>query len=742
MGLRDGAMQEPVTASTVPEQRLAEAQRIARVGSWSWDVLSDSVTWSDQLFRNYGLEARTGPASVAAYLERVHPSDRERVERAIAGTIATLTPYEHEYRIVHPDGEVRVMHARGEVTQRSGDTVLQLTGYCQDVTERWTAEEKRRHAQRELAGHQMVLARIARGEPLKATLDLLCREIEASYPGTLCSVLMVSGDGEVLRLVAAPSLNSSVRARIDRLRIVEGKSVCGSAAARNRSVIVEDTMVDSLTEEFSDLVTEQGLRSVWSQPLHDASGHVVGTFAIYRTVPHRPDVLEQRAVAAAVSLAALALQRDQHIARLEAAARFDSLTGLVNRSRFLSDLSDRLLTREHRPAVLFLDLDGFKWINDGLGHAEGDRILQAIADRLRSVVDKGTIVARLGGDEFALLVADADTDTVEDLAQLIESAMAAPFSLHGGEFFFSISIGIAFSTPSTDAEGLMRDADAAMYVAKAMAGSAHCTFTPRLRDHMTRRLALEADLRRAIERDEFVMHYQPTVDLRTRTWAGVESLVRWQHPTMGLVAPDSFIPLAEETGLIVPLGSHIFNRVMKMAVELGEELPPTGMALNVSARQLCDPSFVTNLVTALEHHGLPPHSLAIEITETALIENLETAHAALSQLSRLGMRLIVDDFGCGYSSISRLREFPITAMKIDKSLCVDLGKDKASDNIVESIVNLAHALKLSVVMEGIETSLAATTSRNVGADLGQGYFFTRPCPAEQLAGILTQRPAF
>jgi len=623
MGLRDGAMQEPVTASTVPEQRLAEAQRIARVGSWSWDVLSDSVTWSDQLFRNYGLEARTGPASVAAYLERVHPSDRERVERAIAGTIATLTPYEHEYRIVHPDGEVRVMHARGEVTQRSGDTVLQLTGYCQDVTERWTAEEKRRHAQRELAGHQMVLARIARGEPLKATLDLLCREIEASYPGTLCSVLMVSGDGEVLRLVASPSLNSSVRARIDRLRIVEGKSVCGSAAARNRSVIVEDTMVDSLTEEFSDLVTEQGLRSVWSQPLHDASGHVVGTFAIYRTVPHRPDVLEQRAVVAAVSLAALALQRDQHIARLEAAARFDSLTGLVNRSRFLSDLSDRLLTREHRPAVLFLDLDGFKWINDGLGHAEGDRILQAIADRLRSVVDKGTIVARLGGDEFALLVADADTDTVEDLAQLIESAMAAPFSLHGGEFFFSISIGIAFSTPSTDAEGLMRDADAAMYVAKAMAGSAHCTFTPRLRDHMTRRLALEADLRRAIERDEFVMHYQPTVDLRTRTWAGVESLVRWQHPTMGLVAPDSFIPLAEETGLIVPLGSHIFNRVMKMAVELGEELPPTGMALNVSARQLCDPSFVTNLVTALEHHGLPPHSLAIEITETALIENLE-----------------------------------------------------------------------------------------------------------------------
>src|SRR3954453_11214388 len=190
MGLRDGAMQEPVTASTVPEQRLAEAQRIARVGSWSWDVLSDSVTWSDQLFRNYGLEARTGPASVAAYLERVHPSDRERVERAIAGTIATLTPYEHEYRIVHPDGEVRVMHARGEVTRRSGDTVLQLTGYCQDVTERWTAEEKRRHAQRELAGHQMVLARIARGEPLKATLDLLCREIEASYPGTLCSVLM------------------------------------------------------------------------------------------------------------------------------------------------------------------------------------------------------------------------------------------------------------------------------------------------------------------------------------------------------------------------------------------------------------------------------------------------------------------------------------------------------------------------------------------------------------------------
>ncbi len=729
------------TALHESRQRLAEAQRIAHIGSWSWSVATDSVSWSDELYRLYGLDPATGPASFADYLQRVHPGDRDRVAAAITSTVQSLAPYEHDYRIVLPSGAVRRMHARGEVTARDGDRALQLMGYCHDVTEHWEVDEKRRQAQDELASQQLVLQRIARGQPLAATLDLICAEIERTYPGSMCSVLVVDADDRSLRLAAGPSLPGALRRGVDGLPIREGASACGTAAARNETVVVEDTLLDPLTADFTDLAMEEQLRSVWARPLTNATGEVVGTFAVYRRVRHRPDESERRAVAAAVSMAALALERSQNLERLSAAARFDSLTGLSNRAWFLSELGHQL-TDSRLLAVMFLDLDGFKWINDSLGHPTGDRILLDVARRLKTALGDRSTLARFGGDEFALMVVDAEVGVVEEVAARIESAMSAPFVLDRGEFFLSVSIGIAYSSKQVRPDELIRDADTAMYAAKERAGSSHATFNSRLRDRAVHRITLESELRRAIERDEFVMHYQPMVDLRTRTWAGVESLVRWQHPTRGLLAPDLFIPFAEESGLIVPLGAGLLRQVVEFGARLGDRLPGRGVTLNVSARQLSDPVFGDEVLAVLHRYGLRADQLGIEITETALMREFTEVHLALDPLADQGISLVIDDFGCGYSSIARLRELPVTGMKIDKSFCSDLGTDQGRDNVVASIVDLAHALDLYVVMEGIESALAAQTSADLGADLGQGFHFARPMPADDLLAVLSRPPQF
>ena len=347
------------TSSDVLRKRLSEAQRIARVGSWTWDVATDSVVWSDQLFRNYGLDPGQAPASFAAYLGRVHPEDRDRVVAAITQTIASLEPYEHDYRIVLPNGDVRVMHARSEVTARKGDLVLQLMGYCQDVTEQWEAEETRRQAKAELASHQLVLERIARGEPLEATLDLLCAEIEANYRGTLCSVLMVEPGGSRLRLVAAPSMSSAVRTAVDGLTVTDGGSVCGTAAARKERVIVEDTLDDPLTADFVQLATEHDLRSVWSEPLTDAGGEVVGTFAIYRSVrtgrrARAPRRLRPRR--ASLRCHSSAAEPGPALMRRRPVRPRSRGCATVRSSSTSSPPS--LADRDERVAVMFLDLDG------------------------------------------------------------------------------------------------------------------------------------------------------------------------------------------------------------------------------------------------------------------------------------------------------------------------------------------------------------------------------------------------
>jgi diguanylate cyclase (GGDEF)-like protein len=732
--LQDLAERRQVEAALRRSERdLAEAQRLAHIGSWTWDVGDDHVIWSAELHRIYGLDDAAGPVSFDEYLARVHPEDREKVADAVQHTVATLQPYEHEYRIVWPDGSVRWVHAAGDVMERDGPRPLRLGGFCHDVTAQLEADDRRRQAQEALTSHRRMLEGVARGEPLRSTLDALCREIELRFPGAYCSVLAVAPGERVLRHAAAPSLPEQFRIAIDGLPIDERAGACGRSSALLEDVIVKDTLSDTLTADFVGLAEQHNLRSVWSHLLTTAAGELLGTFAVYRSETWEPDEAERQAVAAAGSIAAVAMERALTEKALTAAARIDPLTGLANRSTFLNELDYCLSRRSGGTAVLFCDLDRFKWINDSLGHPIGDKILVEVAWRLEAALDGQHLLARFGGDEFTILADGLSRAELEALATRLEAALDRPFHLEGGEFFLSVSIGIATDDFAGSAFELVRDADAAMYAAKERGRARHALFDSALRQRAVERVTTETELRRAVERDEIVMHYQPIVRLGTDESTGVEALVRWQHPTRGLVSPDHFIPLAEETGLVIPLGERILDRVFAEASLLARDRG-LDIGINVSVVQLSDPTFPATLDEALRRHRVPPERLLVEVTETAVMQEFETARVALQQLVEIGARVLIDDFGTGYSSIARLSDLPVAGVKIDRRFSVGLGEQERTDQLLAAITDLAHAMQLDVVVEGIETAAARTRAQELGCDYGQGFQFARPVPIESLFG--------
>jgi diguanylate cyclase (GGDEF)-like protein len=392
--------------------------------------------------------------------------------------------------------------------------------------------------------------------------------------------------------------------------------------------------------------------------------------------------------------------------------------------------------------VLFMDLDGFKVINDSLGHNAGDQLLVALAERLGDTVRGADSVARFGGDEFAVLCADLD-DAAEAvvLAERIADALALPFSLGAdGEHVVTASIGIAVApSEGTSPADLLRDADLAMYRAKEQGRAGYATFDASMHAAANERLALATTLRRAVETGELLLHFQPQVGLvgGRHHVAGVEALVRWDHPERGLVLPGEFIPVAESTGLILPIGSWVLGEACR---QLGawqrQGRPDLSMCVNVSARQLADHGFVDEVGRALASSDLTPSTLCLEITESVLMEDLDLCADTLAELKRLGVALSVDDFGTGYSSLAYLQRLPADFLKIDKTFVDELGTSAAATAIVRTIIDLAHSLGLGVVAEGVETEVQAAALSVLGCDQAQGFLFARPAAADDVTPML------
>ncbi|MEA2376798.1 MAG: hypothetical protein QOI45_484 [Thermoleophilaceae bacterium] len=428
---------------------------------------------------------------------------------------------------------------------------------------------------------------------------------------------------------------------------------------------------------------------------------------------------------------------------LERLALYDPLTGLPNRALFADRLRQVLARRGRQTAsaVYFLDLDRFKRINDSLGHGAGDEVLCEVAERLRQVVRPEDTVARFGGDEFTILC-ESVGGVLEavSIADRLQRPLSSPLRAGGAELRLTASIGVALAeaTDSGDGLHLIEDADAAMYRSKERGGARTELFDSAMRDNAVRAMRIEQELQRALEEGELRLHYQPGVELNTGRMVGAEALVRWQHPQRGLIVPDRFLGVAEETGLIVPLGAWVVGETCRQLAEW-QARPETAhlhLSLNLSARELTHPDVVATVLGCVRESGVDPRALTIEVTESTAMADGDTGFRALRDLSSEGIRVAIDDFGTGYSSLEQLRRMPVDIVKVDRTFVSGMAANSTDRELVAAVVGMGRALKLSVVAEGIETPEQADALRELGCDIGQGYLFSKAVPADELDSML------
>jgi len=583
---------------------------------------------------------------------------------------------------------------------------------------------------------------ITRREPLQQILDTITAAAQALLGEEVVGLRMVDPDDpQMLLLVSSIGLRDEVAKRLWRVPVGEAGAT-GQALARDELVVMEPYV--SSPHHITELADEERIQAAMAFPVHDA-GTPVGGLVVASYRPERVYTDSEREVLRAfaehVSLAVTEARTQETMYQ----AFHDSLTGLASRKLLLDRLGHGLAcaAREGtRLAVLFVDLDRFKLVNDSLGHAAGDALLVEVAERISGCLRTTDTAARLGGDEFAVVLhgLSRDEQAVGIAAQIIE-ALRAPFVIDGQEAFVNASIGIAFNTDDgRDAEMLLRDADLAMYQVKKNGKGRYEIFEPALRAVVLRSMELEAELRRAVDRGEFVLRYQPIVALSDQRVTGVEALVRWQHPERGLIPPLDFIPLAEETGLILPIDRWVLHEACRQASRWNTRRragQPLTISVNLSARQFAHADLPEVVAGALASTGLAPARLVLEITESLLLRDTAATMSRLAQLSALGVRLAMDDFGTGYSSLAYLRRFPVDILKIDKSFVDEIATGPDASAVARAIVHLGQVLRLTTVAEGIEAADQLGELVASGCELGQGYYFAKPLESGEIEDLLT-----
>jgi diguanylate cyclase (GGDEF)-like protein/PAS domain S-box-containing protein len=624
---------------------------------------------------------------------------------------------------------------------RAGN-IIGVVAFAVDITERFRAEML-------LASQNQVMQWIAAGTPLADTLEFLTLTIQEQVSGMLCSLLLLDEARARLSAGPAPDLPPGLLRAIDDLPAEEWAGPWGAAAARRERVVVEDVRTDPLWAGYRDLAAREGVRACWMEPVLSEGGRVLGVFALYYAEPRLPAQPEIQLIESAARLTALAIEAARTRDRLIHNALHDPLTGLPNRTLFLDRLQ-MTMERAGRPesarsfAVLFIDLDRFKLVNDSLGHLLGDELLQAITARLKRCLRRGDTLARFGGDEFALLLEDLEgEEKAIEMARGILESLEVPFRIGGEEVFSSASVGIALSAAAYGGpEELLRDADTAMYRAKAQGRSGYAVFHPSMHQRAVSQLKIESALRRAVDRGELRLHYQPIVELTGGRIRGFEALVRWEHPELGLLRPDSFLGVAEEIGIIPRLGEWVLAEACRQLREWQGISPAAGtlkINVNLHALQLSG-TLVRSIERTLWDTGLAAESLNLELTEHAMMREAEGAIATLKRIREMGAGVCLDDFGTGYSSLSYLVRFPVTTLKIDRSFVGSIRRPGESVAIVETIRSLARTLNLEVVAEGLETAPQLAALRALDCDCAQGYLFSPPVPPDLAAALVGVLP--
>ena len=674
----------PAARARDAQRRMREAAELAQVGHWEWHVPSGALAWTEQTYRCFGFEPGEVVPSFELFVDRIHPEDRAQVQATVAKALADGNDYLAEFRYARKDGSRRIGRASGHVERDPGGAPLTMSGAMQDITSLRQSEQ---------------LFQVAfRASPLAASIarldDGVFVEVNARYEAVFGWTRdeMIGHSALVLGLWPDPET---------RQRWIDELGKTGTVVNYEATLLNRD-----------------------GQPRQTSfSAEIIRIDDVPHILAYAQDVTERKATEA----------------RIEYLAHHDPLTGLPNRVLFRDRFevaSARAAREGGKVALLFIDLDHFKSVNDTLGHPVGDDLLRVVAQRLREHLRDSDTVSRLGGDEFLIALPDIeDAEAAGQVARKIVQALRAPLRIDGHDLVLTSSIGIAMWPD--DGEGfdlLLQRADTAMYEAKDAGRDMHRFFTPERGAEAMERLQLRSALVQALDKREFLLHYQPQIDLASRRVVGVEALLRWNRGGQDMIAPGRFITVAEEAGLIVPIGDWVLQEACAQAMRWqAQGLGARVVAVNLSAVQFRRGDLEGSVRHALASSGLDPALLELELTESLLLDDAEFVLGAMRRLKTLGLRLSIDDFGTGYSSLAYLKRFAVDKLKIDQSFVRDIVSDADNAAIVRAIISMAHSLKLEVIAEGVETEDAARWLQTHRCDEVQGYYYARPMPAEELA---------
>jgi diguanylate cyclase (GGDEF)-like protein/PAS domain S-box-containing protein len=812
------------------EENLAEAQRMARLGSWEWNTKTGEVSWSEEVFRIYGIVPDEFVPTLDKLMEVVHPDDQELVTKRVRAALRENEPYDFEHRIVRPDGEVRVVHRRAEVVFDEEGEPLRIIGTVHDITEGKQAEEKLKESEKrfrsltqnatdlitvleedgtiryESPTVERILGYLPEERIGKNAFDYLHPDDEDSSKATFAEALDNPGqvqppvelrlrhkDGSwrcvettrtnllndpAVKGVVANSRDITERRRteealreseerfrtafedapigvalvgLDRSHVKVNRAYCAMLGYTEEELLAKphpEIIHPDDREESADRI--QGILGQGAEPYalerryFHADGHMVwslSNISLIRDSEGKPSHF--------VCLHEDITERKELEEQLRHQAFYDSLTDLPNRSLFLDRLDHALARagREGGPiAVLLIDLDDFKIVNDSLGHDAGNAVLVEVAERLQASVRPGDTVGRIFGDEFAVLLeASAGEEEACRVTERIQEGLQAPFEVDRQEVFVRASIGVALGETDEDQPNeLLRHADLAMYEAKNAGNVRYEVYNPSMDTRLVERMNLERDLSRAVEREEFEVHYQPKVLLETGEIIGVEALVRWRHPDGDLLEASQFILPAEETGLIDQIGLWVLKESCCQLKEWQERYPtkvglPFGLCVNLSAREIWQPDLAEKVAGVLQETGLDPACLMLEITERTAKKDAEQTIAKLRELKELGVKLAIDDFGTGYCSLLYLEHTLLDILKIDRLIVHRERKDpEESDAILSAMTSMAHSLNLEVIVEGVETEEQVTKLKEMGCEMAQGHYFAEPLPSEGAERLLKE----